>query len=253
MKKPQIAIKWMDFESVSSSLFKDLRHNGDFFDVTLACDDAQFRAHRALLAACSKDFFLKILRQSVHDNPYIYLKGVKSEILLSVLNFVYNGEVELLVDQLDSFFEVAEDLSIKGLTEFEFRKNGFKRHEIIHLVKTSSKSKNGRTQKVQKVRNKKHMLKKKGSKKCGRSTSHSLITSKETVDVNDNRMSSPYPKEKSPVEDNLETTDGCDGPSLVECEKLAQIKRFSDQEETNLKKQELSQKKVKRKIFTEGN
>ena len=96
-KKDQINIKRLDFESVSGSLFKELRRNGDFFDMTLACDDAQFRAHKALLAACSKDFFLKILRHNPHEYPYIYLKGVKSDILLSVLNFLYNGEVELSI------------------------------------------------------------------------------------------------------------------------------------------------------------
>jgi len=227
-----------------------------FFDVTLACDDAQFRAHKALLAACSQDFFLKILRQSPHEYPYIYLKGVKSDILLSVLNFVYNGEVELSVDQIDSFFEVAEDLSIKGLTELEFRNNGFKRHEIIHLVKTSSKSKNWRTKKkVHKVRSKKNVKRKKGSKTVGRTTCQPSKISTKPVDINDNWLSSDCLKEKSTVEsDKFKFTECCDvpedGSSLIECEKFKQTK--SDHDKSKKGKEYLPQKKAKWEVLTAG-
>merc|ERR1712183_1125724 len=47
----------------------------------------------------------------------LYLKGVKYKELISVLNFMYQGEVNVAQDDLNSFLAVAEDLRVKGLTQ----------------------------------------------------------------------------------------------------------------------------------------
>merc|ERR1719220_247836 len=87
-----------------------------FFDVTLACDDEQIQAHKVILSACSP-FFRNILRRNPHQHPLLYLKGVKYKELLSVLNFMYQGEVNVAQEELNSFLAVAEDLRVKGLTQ----------------------------------------------------------------------------------------------------------------------------------------
>ena len=46
-------------------------------------------------------------------NPLLYLKGLKYNDILSVLNFMYNGELNGAQEELDSFLSVAEDLKIK--------------------------------------------------------------------------------------------------------------------------------------------
>merc|ERR1711974_349998 len=105
-----------DFESNFSSAFRELRDDKDFFDVTLACDDEQIQAHKVILSACSP-FFRNILRRNPHQHPLLYLKGVKYKELLSVLNFMYQGEVNVAQEELNSFLAVAEDLRVKGLTQ----------------------------------------------------------------------------------------------------------------------------------------
>merc|ERR1712004_595117 len=45
------------------------------------------------------------------------LKGVKYKELLSVLNFMYQGEVNVAQEELNSFLTVAKDLHVKGLTQ----------------------------------------------------------------------------------------------------------------------------------------
>jgi len=109
-------LRWNDFESNISGAFRELREDKDFFDVTLACDDEQMQAHKVILSACSP-FFRTILRRNKHEHPLLYLKGVKYVDLVSVLNFMYHGEVNVAQEELNSFLAVAEDLKVKGLTQ----------------------------------------------------------------------------------------------------------------------------------------
>ena len=112
----KFCLHWNDFESNISSAFRELREDKDFFDVTLACDDDQIQAHKVIISACSP-FFRSILRRNRHEHPLLYLKGVKYVDLVSVLNFMYHGEVNVAQEELNSFLAVAEDLKVKGLTQ----------------------------------------------------------------------------------------------------------------------------------------
>jgi len=112
----KFCLRWNDFESNISLAFRELREDKDFFDVTLACDDDQIQAHKVILSACSP-FFRQILKRNRHDHPLLYLKGVKYLDLMSVLNFMYHGEVNVAQDELNSFLAIAEDLKVKGLTQ----------------------------------------------------------------------------------------------------------------------------------------
>jgi len=112
----KFCLRWNDFETNISVAFRELREEKDFFDVTLACDDSQIQAHKVILSACSP-FFRNVLRRNPHQHPLLYLKGVKYAELLSVLNFMYMGEVNVAQEELNSFLAVAEDLRVKGLTQ----------------------------------------------------------------------------------------------------------------------------------------
>ena len=116
MSSEKFCLRWNDFETNISSAFRELRDDKDFFDVTLACDDEQIQAHKVILSACSP-FFRNVLRRNPHQNPLLYLKGVKFTDLQSVLNFMYHGEVNVAQEELNSFLAVAEDLRVKGLTQ----------------------------------------------------------------------------------------------------------------------------------------
>jgi len=112
----KFCLKWNDFETNISLAFRDLREEKDFFDVTIACDDSQIQAHKVILSACSP-FFRNVLRRNPHQHPLLYLKGVKYKDILSVLNFMYMGEVNVAQEELNTFLSVAEDLRVKGLTQ----------------------------------------------------------------------------------------------------------------------------------------
>ena len=113
----KFCLRWNDFEANISLAFKELQKEEDFFDVTIACEDhEQIKAHKVILASCSL-FFKNILKRNHHQHPLLYLKGVKTRDLEGILNFIYQGEVNVAQDHLNGFLAVAEELQIKGLTQ----------------------------------------------------------------------------------------------------------------------------------------
>jgi len=122
MGSEKFCLRWNDFESNISSSFSELREDKDFFDVTLSCDDEQIQAHKLIISACSP-FFRNVLRRNPHQNPLIYLKGVRFTDLQAILNFMYHGEVNVAQEDLNSFLAVAEDLKVKGLTQNQTQSN----------------------------------------------------------------------------------------------------------------------------------
>ena len=43
------------------------------------------------------------------------MRGVKSEVVLAILDFLYFGETNIFQDNLDLFLAIAEELHMKGL------------------------------------------------------------------------------------------------------------------------------------------
>jgi len=111
----KFSLRWNDFEHNISQAFRELRDEEDFFDVTLACEDEQIQAHKVILSAGSP-FFRNILKRNKHQNPLLYLKGVKYTDLQYVLSFMYQGEVDVAQEDLNTFLATAEDLGVKGLS-----------------------------------------------------------------------------------------------------------------------------------------
>ena len=113
----KLCLQWNDFKANVNSAFGKLRDDKEFSDVTLVCEDGQqLEAHKITLVA-SSPFFEKILQNSKHPHPLIYLRGFQSKILLSILNFLYFGEANVYQENLDPFLAIAEELKLKGLID----------------------------------------------------------------------------------------------------------------------------------------
>merc|ERR1712129_490588 len=59
--------------------------------------------------------FLNLLRRNNHPHPLIYMRGLKSEDLEAMVDFLYIGEANVFQENLDSFLSVANELQLKGL------------------------------------------------------------------------------------------------------------------------------------------
>ena len=146
----KLCLQWNDFQDSVKNAFGHLRDTTDFIDVTLACEDGrQIKAHKVILGALSP-FFQRILKGIEHNHPLIYMKGVRSDDLTAVIDFLYYGEANVYQENLDSFLSIAEELQLKGL---EGSKDQHKSNEAEHLklkekCKTESKLPISRPQQI---------------------------------------------------------------------------------------------------------
>ena len=69
-----------------------------------------------MILTASSPFFDNLLKKNRHPHPLIFMKGVKFEDLLAIVDFLYCGEANVYQENLDSFLCIAEDLKLKGLT-----------------------------------------------------------------------------------------------------------------------------------------
>ena len=111
-----ICLKRNDFKDNFLAAFVSLREDDDFADVTLACDDgAQVKAHKVILAA-SSPFFENMLKRNKHGHLVILMRGMNSTDLLAIVDFLYLGEAKICRENLESFFAIADELKLNGLT-----------------------------------------------------------------------------------------------------------------------------------------
>ena len=111
----KFCLKWNDFKTNVANSFRKLRSDDDFHDVTLVSDDKhQVSAHKVALSA-SSEYFKSILKSNKHSHPMLCLPGVNSEDLKNILDYIYNGEIQILQDQLDQFLNIAQRFQLEGL------------------------------------------------------------------------------------------------------------------------------------------
>ena len=111
----KLFVRWNEFQENLNNAFHNLRSNKDFTDVTLACEDGRtVEAHRIVLSSFSP-VFESLLKRIKPSHPLIYMRGVKSEDLITILDFLYCGKAEVLEENLDSFLAIAEELQLSGL------------------------------------------------------------------------------------------------------------------------------------------
>ena len=111
----KFCLKRNDFQENINTAFVALRKDVEFTDVTLACEDGnQVEAHKVVLAA-SSPFFHNILKRNKHVHSLIYMRGLKFEDLLAIVDFLYYGEANNYQENLDTFLTIAEEFDLKGL------------------------------------------------------------------------------------------------------------------------------------------
>ena len=108
---------WDKFETNLKQSYAGLRETQNFSDVTLVCADGeQIEAHKVVLATASP-FFFNMLHMDKHPHPRIYMKGLKFTKLGHIVDFIYQGEVSVGIQDISDFLELAEELKLKGLSK----------------------------------------------------------------------------------------------------------------------------------------
>ena len=126
----KFSLKWNDFQSNVSRTFSQLRSEEEFFDVSLVSDDQKMMSAHKLVLSASSPYFKHILTTNKHSHPLLCLDGVSSAELQCVLDYIYQGEVQIYQEQLDRFLVVAQRLQLEGLTSQDDEQEK-KENEII--------------------------------------------------------------------------------------------------------------------------
>ena len=128
----KVQLKSANFQDNISSSFQQLRRQPDFSDVTLVSEDKQkFDLHRVILSGGS-GFFKNILGDFRNDpHPLIYLRGVQAKTLAFIVDFIYDGSVNLTEEDLNNFLLLASELHLNGLSTCD------EREDIKHLINST--------------------------------------------------------------------------------------------------------------------
>ena len=111
-------LTWDTFREHLQLMFKELFFDEEkYSDVTLVCDDQiQFKAHKIVLSACSP-VLKKIIDSNQSQHPLIYLRGIQSYEMESILQFMYLGEGKFYQERMREFIKVAQDLEVKEISD----------------------------------------------------------------------------------------------------------------------------------------
>lgn len=115
-QQQQFCLKWNSFGSNLATSLSNLFKCESLADVTLFCDGVTFKAHKLILAACSKHLADLFETAPLHQNLLVILDGTSAANMAALLEFMYKGEVHVSQDALSSFLKAAECLQVKGLS-----------------------------------------------------------------------------------------------------------------------------------------
>ena len=116
----KFSLKWNDYLANVTKKFSLLRNEEEFSDVTLVSSDKrQVSAHKVVLSSCS-EYFKTILQSNNKSKDVILcLENINHEELIYMLDYVYNGEVNIEQDQLDRFLSIAARYQLEGMISDE--------------------------------------------------------------------------------------------------------------------------------------
>ncbi|CAG0901819.1 unnamed protein product [Darwinula stevensoni] len=111
----QYNLKWNSHHGEMLSSFKVLRDRETLVDVVLSCGSRWLKAHKLVLCAGSGYFERMFDREVGGNNPVIYFFGVELHVVKFLVDFMYSGEVNVPLVDLEKFVELADALEVKGL------------------------------------------------------------------------------------------------------------------------------------------
>ncbi|KAK7114440.1 hypothetical protein V1264_000499 [Littorina saxatilis] len=97
---------------------QELRNNDTLCDYSLFADGQEIKVHKAAMAACS-DYFRVMLTGNMKESreQFVELKGVTSEGLKVVVDFVYTGMLALTVENVEEVLSAATHLQVSVAVE----------------------------------------------------------------------------------------------------------------------------------------
>ena len=110
-------LKWKLFRENIEEYLQELRDDKKFSNVTLAFDDENFIEANSFVLSASSIILKSIIKKSRQPHTFIFLSGIASTMFSHLMDYMYNGEVNLPQEDVDTFLAAANTLKIKGLVQ----------------------------------------------------------------------------------------------------------------------------------------
>ncbi|XP_060521976.1 zinc finger and BTB domain-containing protein 24-like [Cylas formicarius] len=100
-----------NLENIFRKLFKEQL----LTDVTIHCRDGSVKAHKVVLAASSA-YFRRVF--TAHTEPQVayVMHGVTCGLMASLVELIYRGSTEIANDTMGNFYDLVDDLEVKGVS-----------------------------------------------------------------------------------------------------------------------------------------
>ncbi|KAB7507675.1 Sex determination protein fruitless [Armadillidium nasatum] len=109
-----LCLKWNNHSTAFLNSISKIQIKEKYCDSTIVCQGKYFPVHRVILSTCS-DYFEEMFERISCPHPYIVFKDIEPEEMGLLLNYMYQGEVNVVQEKLPSLIKAAEALKIKGL------------------------------------------------------------------------------------------------------------------------------------------
>ena len=88
MNQEKISLSWHTYNDHLREMLHNMMSSNELTDVTIVSEDKkQFKAHKVILSA-SSSVFQSIISDSSVSSPIIYLRGIDSAEIESILQFI---------------------------------------------------------------------------------------------------------------------------------------------------------------------
>ena len=130
MSQETFDVTWDDYPGHLKIMMESFLTNDSFTDVTIVCDDQKkIKSHRNILSASSSVLKNLLEVERLSSSSVLYLKGIHSQDMQAVLQFIHKGASRVTTERIDSFVDVAKNLKIKGFCHLEEIEKNF--HENL--------------------------------------------------------------------------------------------------------------------------
>ena len=115
MHQENYSLTWHAYSDHLKNMMKEMMMNDDLADVTLVTEDKkQIKANISVLSACSP-VFKDILKKENNTSSFIYLRGIHSAEMESIIQFIYLGQATFNEERINELLAVGRSLEIKDL------------------------------------------------------------------------------------------------------------------------------------------
>jgi len=116
METEDFCLRWNNHHTTFISVMNSLLQKELLVDVTLAAEGQFIEVHRLVLCACSQ-YFEDMLSHHKKKQSIVFLNNIRFADVRALVEYMYQGEVNVSQDQLPRFLAAAESLKIKGLAD----------------------------------------------------------------------------------------------------------------------------------------